>query len=218
MSPSTLTLRRLHIASPIGDLLALATDRGLCALEFPRSGARRQAEEPERRLNGRSARTDPPDSLALHPTLQRRLDRWFPAHEIVEGVTPILARTRDWLSAYFDSDGDAAPAVTGMNDLPLDLRGAPFEQRVWTALLDIPPGATASYGAIAARLGTPGAARAVGAANGANPVSIIVPCHRVIGSSGKLTGYGGGLDRKKWLLEHEARWRRGWLFSDAIHG
>jgi len=85
---------------------------------------------------------------------------------------------------------------------------APFELRVWAALREIPPGRTSSYGAIAKQLGAPSACRAVGAANGANPVSIIVPCHRVIGSSGALTGYGGGLDRKRWLLDHEA-----WIYS-----
>ena len=87
------------------------------------------------------------------------------------------------------------------------MRGAPFEKRVWIALQAIPPGQTTSYGAIANALGSAGASRAVGAANGANPIAIIVPCHRVIGSSGSLTGYGGGLDRKTWLIDHERRWR-----------
>ena len=87
------------------------------------------------------------------------------------------------------------------------MRGAVFEQRVWTALRAIPPGATTSYGAIAKALGSAGASRAVGMANGANPIAIIVPCHRVIGASGSLTGYGGGLERKTWLIDHERRWR-----------
>jgi methylated-DNA-[protein]-cysteine S-methyltransferase len=87
------------------------------------------------------------------------------------------------------------------------MRGGPFERRVWGALLQIPAGETRSYGAIAKALGSVGASRAVGMANGANPIAIIVPCHRVIGSNGTLTGYGGGLDRKTWLLNHEARWR-----------
>ena len=92
------------------------------------------------------------------------------------------------------------------------MRGAEFEKRVWAALRTIPPGQTTSYGAIAKGLGDAGAARAVGAANGANPVAIIVPCHRVIGSSGSLTGYGGGLKRKQWLIDHERRWREDTLF------
>ncbi|BBX54724.1 Methylated-DNA--protein-cysteine methyltransferase [Mycobacterium shottsii] len=88
-------------------------------------------------------------------------------------------------------------------DLALDLRGTEFQRRVWQALLTIPYGDTRSYGEIAERIGARGAARAVGLANGRNPVAVIVPCHRVIGASGGLTGYGGGLDRKQALLELE---------------
>jgi methylated-DNA-[protein]-cysteine S-methyltransferase len=84
-------------------------------------------------------------------------------------------------------------------------RGSPFQRSVWAALVDIPFGATESYGALALRIGNAKASRAVGLANGKNPISIIVPCHRVIGKSGSLTGYGGGLERKQWLLEHERR-------------
>jgi methylated-DNA-[protein]-cysteine S-methyltransferase len=90
-------------------------------------------------------------------------------------------------------------------DLELDAEGPDFNKRVWDALLDIPFGTTTSYGAIAKRIGFPNGARAVGAANGANPIALIVPCHRVIGSDGSLTGYGGGLPLKRRLLEHEAR-------------
>jgi methylated-DNA-[protein]-cysteine S-methyltransferase len=88
-------------------------------------------------------------------------------------------------------------------DLPLDLKGTPFQLRVWNELLNIPFGQTITYKELAIRLGDVKAIRAAGTANGANPVSIIVPCHRVIGSDGSLTGYAGGLWRKKWLLEHE---------------
>ncbi len=88
-------------------------------------------------------------------------------------------------------------------DIELDLRGTEFQQRVWKALLTIPYGETRSYGKIAEQIGTPGSARAVGLANGHNPLAIIVPCHRVIGANGGLTGYGGGLDRKRTLLELE---------------
>jgi methylated-DNA-[protein]-cysteine S-methyltransferase len=90
-------------------------------------------------------------------------------------------------------------------DLPLHMIGSPWQKTVWRALLDIPCGDTESYGALAARIGSPGAARAVGLANGQNPIPIIVPCHRVIGAKGSLTGYGGGLDAKRWLLTHESR-------------
>lgn len=88
-------------------------------------------------------------------------------------------------------------------DLPLALRGTPFQRRVWSALGTIPYGETLSYGQLAERLGVPTAARAVGLANGRNPVGIIVPCHRVVGANGSLTGYGGGLDRKRRLLAFE---------------
>ncbi len=88
-------------------------------------------------------------------------------------------------------------------DLPMQMRGTDFQRRVWAALCEIPYGETISYGELARRLGNPKASRAVGLANGRNPVAIIVPCHRVIGADGSLTGYGGGLERKVWLLEHE---------------
>lgn len=90
-------------------------------------------------------------------------------------------------------------------DLPLHPAGSAFQQRVWQALRDIPYGQTASYGATAHAIGTPGSARAVGLANGQNPISIVVPCHRVIGADGSLTGYGGGIEAKRWLLGHEAQ-------------
>jgi methylated-DNA-[protein]-cysteine S-methyltransferase len=89
-------------------------------------------------------------------------------------------------------------------DLALDMRGTQFQNNVWDALLTIPYGETRSYGEIAKQIGRPDRARAVGAANGSNPVSIIVPCHRVIGADGSLVGYGGGLDRKRFLLDHES--------------
>ena len=104
----------------------------------------------------------------------------------------------DQLRAYF------AGELTDF-DIELDMRGTAFQQRVWKALLTIPNGDTRSYGEIAEQIGAPGAARAVGLANGHNPIAIVVPCHRVIGASGSLTGYGGGLDRKRTLLELEKK-------------
>ena len=170
-------LSRAVLATPIGDMVALDSGEGLCALEFT---------GPEKRLS----------------RLHARFRRWFPPYEIADRDTPTISRTRTWLEAYF------AGASTDVGDLPLDMRGAAFEKQVWLALRAIPAGQTTSYGAIARALGSAGASRAVGAANGANPIAIIVPCHRVIGASGSLTGYGGGLDRKTWLLDHERRWRR----------
>jgi methylated-DNA-[protein]-cysteine S-methyltransferase len=111
--------------------------------------------------------------------------------------SPVLARTRHQLEEYF------AGTRTEF-DLPTDPHGTGFQLRVWTALTEIPYGRTESYGRVAQRLGlVPGASRAVGLANGANPISIVVPCHRVIGANGTLTGYGGGLDRKRFLLDLE---------------
>ena len=101
------------------------------------------------------------------------------------------------LHAYFA--GDAA----GLAGIPLATGGTPFQRAVWGALRTIPPGTTTSYGALARAIGRPTAFRAVGMANGANPVAIVVPCHRVIGADRTLTGFGGGLHRKRWLLEHE---------------
>jgi methylated-DNA-[protein]-cysteine S-methyltransferase len=111
-------------------------------------------------------------------------------------VSPVLARARRQLEEYF------AHARTTF-DLPLDPVGSAFQLRVWSALRAIPYGTTLSYSDLARRLGDVRATRAVGAANGRNPIPIIVPCHRVVGAHGELTGFGGGIDRKRWLLEHE---------------
>ncbi|HEX2412118.1 MAG TPA: methylated-DNA--[protein]-cysteine S-methyltransferase [Solirubrobacteraceae bacterium] len=104
---------------------------------------------------------------------------------------------REQLDAYFAGELETF-------DLDLDPHGTPFQRRVWDALLEIPFGETISYSEVARRLGDPRLVRAVGLANGRNPISIVIPCHRVIGADGSLVGYGGGLDRKRWLLEHEA--------------
>ena len=106
---------------------------------------------------------------------------------------PVLVRTEEQLREYFAGSRRHF-------DVPLDFRGTDFQKRVWARLLAIPFGETRSYGAIAAELGRPAASRAVGAANGRNPISIIAPCHRVVGSNGKLTGFAGGLEAKAYLL------------------
>ena len=106
------------------------------------------------------------------------------------GVTSALAR-------YFDGD------VRAIDRIPVAMAGTTFQRRVWTALRGIPVGTTISYAELANRIDQPSAVRAVGLANGANPIPVVVPCHRVIGTNGKLVGYGGGLDRKRWLLAHE---------------
>jgi methylated-DNA-[protein]-cysteine S-methyltransferase len=122
---------------------------------------------------------------------------------------PVLGEARQQLERYLAGQ-------LQQFRLPLGATGTPFQQRVWTELTRIPYGSTASYGEIALRLGMPrGASRAVGLANGANPLAIVVPCHRVIGSSGTLTGYAGGLDRKRFLLGLEATAVEGSLFASS---
>jgi methylated-DNA-[protein]-cysteine S-methyltransferase len=111
---------------------------------------------------------------------------------------PILAQAVKQLREYFAGE-------RRVFELPLAAEGTEFQQRVWQALMALEFGQTCSYGQLARAIGQPSASRAVGAANGRNPLSIVVPCHRVIGSDGSLTGYGGGEANKRWLLEHEAR-------------
>ena len=106
------------------------------------------------------------------------------------------------LADYFDGD------LHVIDKLPLAVMGTPFQRKAWSALRRIPTGTTRSYGEQASRIGHPGAARAVGRANGLNPVSIVVPCHRLVGSDGALVHYGGGTARKRWLIDHEAVWVR----------
>ena len=119
----------------------------------------------------------------------------YGAFELIGHLAPDAITTP--LRAYFAGEQAA------LAEIPVETGGTPFQRSVWAALRRIPLGATTTYGAIAAAIGRPRAVRAVGLANGANPVSIVVPCHRVIGTDGTLTGFGGGLHRKRWLLEHE---------------
>lgn len=107
------------------------------------------------------------------------------------------AAMRTALSGYFDGD------LVQLEAIAWRVAGTPFQRKVWTALAKIPAGATMSYGALAARLDMPKAVRAVGHANGSNPISVVLPCHRLIGADGSLVKYGGGLERKRWLLRHE---------------
>ena len=116
--------------------------------------------------------------------------------ELVEGTTPVLDEAISQLEEYF-------AGTRREFDLPLDPAGTEFQQSAWMVLRTIPYGQTISYGQQAEQLGDPNKARAVGAANGKNPLSIVVPCHRVVGSNGHLTGFAAGIDVKSWLLDHE---------------
>ena len=120
----------------------------------------------------------------------------FTTRELCPPYTPLLAEAASQLTAYFDG-------TLQDFDLPLCLTGTDFQLRCWQALQTIPYVETISYSEQARRIGNPKAVRAVGGANHRNPISIVVPCHRVIGANGTLTGYGGGMDKKAWLLEHE---------------
>ena len=132
-----------------------------------------------------------------YATRMHRLLRlhYGPAVALAEGRARSPARQA--LQAYLDGD------TAAIDGLLVETAGTPFQRSVWAGLRTIPAGETLTYAALAARIGRPSAVRAVGAANGANPVGVVVPCHRVIGADGSLTGYGGGLERKRWLLAHE---------------
>ncbi len=127
--------------------------------------------------------------------MRRLLARHYGAVETIDGAAPGAITAA--LDRYFAGD------LTALDTIAVATAGSDFQKTVWAALRAIPAGTTSGYGALAARIGRPGAARAVGLANGLNPIGIVVPCHRVIGASGALTGYAGGVERKRWLLDHE---------------
>lgn len=157
-----MTLVQTCLASPVGELTLVASDRGLVAILWE---------------------DDAPDRVRL------------PAREMRDD-DPVLSMATAQLADYFAGRRQQFT-------VPLDVRGTAFQQQVWAALLAIPYGETRSYGDIAQAIGRPAASRAVGAANGRNPVSIIAPCHRVVGAHGALTGFAGGIDTKRWLLDFE---------------
>jgi methylated-DNA-[protein]-cysteine S-methyltransferase len=127
--------------------------------------------------------------------IQQLRQQYGSSLSIEDGRAP--ASVRKAIDDYFAGD------LLAIDGIECATHGTQFQQDVWNALRTIPLGATLSYGALAARIGKPAAVRAVGLANGSNPIAVVVPCHRVIGTDGSLTGYGGGLDRKRWLLAHE---------------
>ncbi len=135
------------------------------------------------------------DWAGYEPRMRRLLERYYGPTQPKSAAAPKLLK--DALSAYFDGD------LESLNTIDCTTGGTPFQRMVWAALRDIPAGTTLSYGALALRIGNPASVRAVGLANGANPIGLVVPCHRVIGADGSLTGYGGGIERKRWLLQHE---------------
>ena len=136
------------------------------------------------------------DCAGYEPRMRRLLERHYGPVELKEAAAPKSLKSA--LGAYFDGD------LTSLDTIACaTTAGTEFQHTVWAALRNIPAGTTLSYGALAQRIGKPAAVRAVGLANGANPIGLVVPCHRVIGANGSLTGYGGGIERKRWLLRHE---------------
>lgn len=135
------------------------------------------------------------DAHERRDALAKHLERWLGAHELREAADPAGAATR--LARYFAGERGA------LDEQPVEIRGTEFQCRVWNALRGIRAGATWTYTQLAEHIGQPDARRAVGAANGANPIALFVPCHRVIAADHTLWGYGGGLERKRWLLAHE---------------
>lgn len=142
-------------------------------------------------------------AMAEFADCEHRMDRWLQRRlhsgRYTLGPGAISAAVKQAFENYFGGD------VAALRDVAVRLDGTAFQNEVWTALRGIPPGETFAYGAFAERLGRPQSARAVGHANGANPLSIVVPCHRLVGADGALTNYGGGIERKRWLLDHETR-------------
>lgn len=169
-----------EIPAPIGPLVLLATDQGLCHIDFGDFASREQPLRSWAKTRLASADSD---------------WRECPEH-------PVIREAASELERYF------AGELTTFN-VKLDMRGTPFQLRVWQALLDIPYGESCSYKHIAGAIGQPKAVRAVGGANNRNPLPLIVPCHRVVGASGALVGYGGGLNIKTYLLQHERTDKRG---------
>ena len=139
----------------------------------------------------------PVGDLQLHADAEGRLTGLYMRHDGSGGQDGPFDAARDQLDAYFAGELESF-------DLPLAPRGTPFQRRLWDELARIPFAETISYKTLALRLGDIKLVRAVGLANGRNPLSIVIPCHRVIGADGTLVGYGGGLERKRWLLDHEA--------------
>jgi methylated-DNA-[protein]-cysteine S-methyltransferase len=169
------TLYRTTMPSPVGELTLVADDTALRTISWQTHGA----DDADRRV--------PPNGIDR--SIDLSIDR-------LAGEHPVLALATRQLQEYFDGSRTEF-------DIPLALEGTPFQRQAWSVLRSIPFGATMSYGEQAAALGDRKRARAVGAANGRNPIPIVVPCHRVVGSNGHLTGFGGGIDAKAWLLDHE---------------
>lgn len=161
------------LETPIGEMIAMATDEGLCMLEFA-------------------------DKTGVELEMQVLVKAVGEVASLAEAAHPILDLLEEELQSYFNGNLDTFT-------VPLAPIGTTFQKSVWEALQTIPYGDTCSYGFIARQIDNPKGVRAIGLANSRNHIAIVIPCHRVIGANGKLTGYAGGLWRKEWLLEHERK-------------
>jgi methylated-DNA-[protein]-cysteine S-methyltransferase len=179
-TPTETPLYRTTMTSPIGLLTLVANDRGIVAIRWDTETS---GSEPD-----------------AHKPVDAKLGDEFVDVPAGDGQHAVLDRAVEQLQQYFDGRRIDF-------DLPLDPDGTDFQKQAWDALVQIPFGETISYGEQAVMLGDKNKSRAVGAANGKNPIPIVVPCHRVVGSNGHLTGFAGGLNVKAWLLDHEFRVR-----------
>jgi methylated-DNA-[protein]-cysteine S-methyltransferase len=155
------------------------------------------------------------DWTEFDPRMQRLLTRQYGKGKFVLEPVKNPHGLADVITRYFAGD------FAALDELPVKFAGTSFQRSVWQALREIPCGKTLSYSELAHKIGKPTATRAVGLANGSNPVGVIVPCHRVIGANGSLTGYGGGLERKRWLLDHESNplfGQMGFKENEAVRG
>jgi methylated-DNA-[protein]-cysteine S-methyltransferase len=163
------SLSKELISTPIGNLIAVTSSKGLCLLNFEENS----------------------------DFFQKRLAQYCPDYTFDNRYQDLLNRTKSWLNDYF------LKKFKLLENLPLDLQGSPFSLQAWNALRMVPVHTTLSYGTLAKQIGAPKASRAIGKVVGENPIIIMIPCHRIVGSEGTLTGFSCGLERKEWLLTHE---------------
>lgn len=165
------TLLKSKISTPLGEMIIIVSEKGLCFLEYTNN--------------------------KRNKLIENRLKKYYKDYQIKSGTNEITKNVAKQLSNYFNK------LKFDFENIPMDVRGSDFEKNVWQVLANIPYGKLFTYKQVAEIIGKPKAARAIGGASRRNPTSIIVPCHRVVGASGSLTGYGGGLNNKQWLIEHE---------------
>jgi len=172
MDTSLKKLFKSTVETPIGEMILITSEKGLCFLEY--------------------------SIIKRNKLIENRIKKYYSQYEIINEENSIKKQLIKQLHLYFSNK------KTNFSLIPMDVKGTDFEKKVWNILAKIPYGKVFTYKEVAIKLGNTNASRAVGGASRRNPVSIIVPCHRVIGTTGSLTGYGGGLSKKSWLIKHES--------------